>query len=247
MELEPRLKQKIAHYQPDPVKLEQISHAQLLFLVGITGAGKNALLHRLLEKYPNDYRFIVSHTTRAPRENQGVMERDGVEYHFIGLPAMERMIDNHEFVEAQVIHDSWVSGTSVAEIRKIQETGAIPVNDVDIQGADKYVEIGLNARPIFVLPPSFEEWMRRFRGRYNNDQEIDEAELVSRLQSAVREIEHALSVEHFFIVINDDLEKAVEVINDIARGEAVEPHYHKAMAIAEHMLDELRAELARLV
>lgn len=245
MELKPELVQKVVNYQPDPAKLAAVSKVPLLFLVGITGAGKNALLTRLLEKYPAAYRFIVSHTTRAPRENNGVMERDGVEYHFVDLGKFEHMIDAGDFVEAQVIHSSWISGTSVGELLEIQNEGKIGINDIDIQGADAYVEMGLNAKPIFVLPPSFDEWMKRFRGRYK-DGKIPKDELVARLRSAVREFNHALNLEHFYIVINDDLEETADLVHEIAQGEPVNPHYYKAMAIAENMLDQLRAELARL-
>ena len=245
MELSDELKQKVATYKPDPDRLAAISHAPMLFLVGITGAGKNALLSRLLKKYPDEYRFIVSHTTRAPRKNSGVMEQDGVEYHFIDNQKMEHMLDTHGFIEAQVIHDSWVSGTSVAEVQSISEQGKVGVNDIDIQGADAYVEMGLNVKPIFVLPPGFDEWMRRFNGRYGEN--IPQGELVARLQSAVREFEHALNVDHFYIVINDDLEKTTDLVHEIAQSETVDPRYQKAVDIAQNMLDHIRAELAKLV
>jgi guanylate kinase len=243
MELSEQLKTKVASYKPDPEKLASIRNAPMLFLVGIAGAGKNALLARLLEKYPNRYRFIVSHTTRAPRKNDGVMEQEGVHYHFIDLATLEQMIDNKDFIEVQVVHDPKVYGTSIAEVSKIEHEGKIGVSDIDIQGADAYVAMGLNVRPVFVLPPSFEEWMRRFTGRYGGD--VPEEEMTSRLRSAVREFKHALGVDHFYIVTNDDLEKTVGVVHEIAQGEPVDPHYQKAVDVAEGMLDQLRAELAK--
>lgn len=238
------LKAKVAAYRPDPVKLDTIKDAPMMLMVGITASGKNAVLHRLMEKYPEAYYYMVSHTSRAPRMNHGELERDGVHYHFVDLPAMGTMLNSREFIEVQVIHDSWVSGSSIAEVDKARAQNRTAVSDIDIQGAEMYVKLGLHVKPVFILPPSFEVWKERFLTRYAG--KIDTAELSARIQGAIRETEHALMLENFYIVINDDLEKTVEVVNDIGQGKPVEPHYQKAMEIAEHLLERLREELAKL-
>ncbi|HSX17434.1 MAG TPA: hypothetical protein VLH86_05040 [Patescibacteria group bacterium] len=245
MELSASLKQKVATYKPSPSALDSIRSATLMFMVGITSAGKNALLSRMMAQHPDDYYFLVSHTTRAPRENQGVMERDGVEYYFIDNKEMERKLDNGEMIEAALIHNGWVSGVSIDEIKKAQDQGRVAVSDVEVQGVASYVEYGLNLKPVFVLPPSFEVWKERLLKRYGDRVDDYKNELVSRMESAIREIEHALSVDYFYIVINDDLDETVELVSRIAHGEPIEPHYHKAMAIADHLLNQLRAELAK--
>jgi guanylate kinase len=245
MELDTRLKQKVATYQVTNQDLARISQAPLLFAVGITAAGKNALLHRLLQLYPDDYHFSVSHTSRAPRENHGIMEQDGVEYHFVDLPTIEHMLDNHEFIEAQVIHNAWISGSSIAEIADAYRQGLIAAADVDVQGAEEYVKLGLHVKPVFILPPSYNVWRERLLLRYEG--KPHKHDLVLRMQSAIKEIEHALAVDYFYIVINDDLDKTVELVNQIAHGELVDPHYHKAIAVAQELLARIRVELAKMV
>jgi guanylate kinase len=245
MEIEAGLTRKVAAYQPDPAKLHAIQQAPLVLMVGITAAGKNAVLHRLMEKFPDQYYYMVSHTTRAPRVNHGELEREGVNYHFIDLSVVSKMLDDHEFIEAQVIHDSWISGSAVTEVERAVREHKIAVSDIDIKGAEVYVQLGLNVRPVFLLPPSYEIWKERFLTRYNG--KVDARELSVRMQGAIREIEHALMLENFYIVINDDLEKTVDLVNEIAHGQPVEPHYHKAMQIAEQLLSRLREELAKLV
>jgi guanylate kinase len=244
MELDERLIQKVAQYSPSQQALDPIRNAPLLFTVGITAAGKNALLQRLLETHPDEYIFLISHTSRAPRANHGIMERDGVEYHFVDLETIDTMLDTQAFIEAQVIHNAWVSGSSIAEVQKAQEEHRISTTDIDVQGIDVYVQLGLNAKPVFILPPSYDVWMERLLQRYEG--KPHQHDLVLRMQSAIREIEHALSVDHFYIVINDDLDEAVEVVNDIAHGAPVDPHYHKAMAIAQQLLQRIREELAKM-
>jgi guanylate kinase len=245
MEIEADLTRKVASYEPDKAKLDAIRQAPLVLMVGITAAGKNAVLHRLMEKYPDQYYFLVSHTSRAPRVNHGEVEREGVNYYFVDQAKVRQMLENRDFIEAQVIHDSWVSGSTVAEVEKAQAQNQIAVSDIDIQGAEVYVNLGLNVRPVFILPPSYEVWEERFMKRYNG--KIEPRELSVRMQGAIREIEHALMLENFYIVINDDLERTVDLVNEIAHGQPVEPHYHKAMEIAQQLLSRLREELAKLV
>jgi len=245
MELDKRLVQKVASYTPSRQALEQIKQVPLLFTVGITAAGKDTLLNHLLQKYPGEYMTLVSHTTRAPRANHGVMERDGVEYHFVDPAAIDRLLDDQAFIEAQVIHNTSVYASSIAEVQKAQQQHRILVSDIDVQGIDVYVRLGLNVKPVFILPPSYDVWMERLMQRYEG--QPHQHDLVLRMQSAVREIDHALAADHFYIVVNDDLDDAVEVVNDIAHGEPVDPHYHKAMAVAEQLVNRIREELAKMV
>jgi guanylate kinase len=245
MELDARLIKKVASYKVSEQALEPIKDAPLLFAVGITAAGKNALLHRLLESYPENYSFLVSHTSRAPRTNHGVIEQNGVEYYFIDLLTMSKMLDKHELIEAQVIHNAWISGSSIAEVQKAQSEGRVSVSDIDVQGIDVYLRLGLNVKPVFILPPSYDVWMERLLERYEG--KPHQHDLVLRMQSAIHEIEHALVSDHFYIVINDDLDETVKLVDEIAHGEPVDPHYHKAMAIAERLLERIREELAKMV
>lgn len=244
MELDEKLISKVANYRPVQAALEPIRTVPLLFTVGITAAGKNVVLDRLMRQHPDEYYFVVSHTTRAPRENHGVMETDGVEYHFVDFADIDKMLDNQAFVEANVIHFRDVYGTSIAEIKKAEELSRIAVSDVDIKGIGQYVGLGLNVKPVFLLPPSYEIWMQRLLTRY--DGKPNKHDLYMRMTSALEELEHALAVDYYYIVVNDELDRTVKLVNEIAHGEPVEPHFQKAMDIAESLISRIREELARL-
>ena len=95
------------------------------------------------------------------------------------------------------------------------------------------------------MPPTYDVWLERLKKRY--DGTMPEEELRKRMRTALMEIENATSADYFYIVINDDLEKTVDLVNRIAHDEAVEPHYRKAMVIAEDFLGRIREELAELV
>lgn len=242
MELDESLIEKVASYKPSREAIAPISTTPILFVVGITGAGKDTIQHKLVDEHKNEYRFIVSHTTRAPRENHGTLEQDGVDYHFVDFTKVDQMLDNKEFVEAKVVHFDNVYGTSVAEIQAAKDEGKIAITDIEVKGVKEYVELGMNVKPVFLLPPSYEVWWERLTARYNG--KMLDQDLHKRMQTALMEIEHAVATDYFYIVINDDLDDTVDLVNRIAHGEVVEPHYHKAMAIAEQFLARMREKLA---
>jgi len=94
-----QLTNKLDSYHPSQEALDLINSTKILLLVGPTGAGKDYLKETLLAT--GNYHHLVSHTTRPPRINHGVLEKDGKEYFFITNAQAEEMLDNHEFVESQ--------------------------------------------------------------------------------------------------------------------------------------------------
>jgi guanylate kinase len=239
MELDDRLRQKVVAYKPSPDALKPIRRALILLLAGTTGAGKDAVIGHLLASYPNEYGFIVSHVTRPPRP----YEKEGVHYYFIDFKQAEHLIDTQGYIEADVVHAENIYGTAIAEVKRIHDEGKIATSDITIRGCDNYVGLGLNAKTIFLLPPSYEIWQERLNKRPDA---MDTAERRRRLQSALREINHALNTPHFYIVINDDLADTAELVNRIAHDEPVEPHYHKAVKIAEDLERRIAEELGTL-
>lgn len=242
MELTESLIAKVEAYTPSSELIDEIIDTPILFVVGITGAGKDTIQQQLLDTYPGRYKYIVSHTTRAPRENNGLTERDGEDYHFVSFQTIDAMLDERKFVEAKVVHFDNIYGTSVAEIRAAKEQGKIGITDIEIKGVREYVNLGMNIKPVFLMPPSYDTWMERLKSRY--DGHIDLPDLQKRMQTALVEIEHAMQQDYFYIVINDDLQKTVDLVNRIAHGEEVDPHYQKAMNIAEEFLNAIRTSLA---
>ncbi|KAL6539818.1 Guanylate kinase 2 [Orobanche hederae] len=67
---------------------------------GPSGVGKGTLISKLIEEFPSTFGFSVSHTTRAPRNN----EHNGVHYHFTERVVMERDIKDGKFLEFAAVH-----------------------------------------------------------------------------------------------------------------------------------------------
>lgn len=202
----------IGSYEPSDYATELVQKTKIILLVGISGAGKDTIKKELLAR--PDFRDIISHTTRAPRVNNGVMEQADVDYHFIDLAVAESMLREQQFIEAKFVHGT-VYGTSVTELQQSYDEGRIAITDVDVQGVTEYKALSQNVIATFIIPPSYSVWRERLSQRYES-QEVFAAEWDKRRNSAVDELTHALEVPYYHFIINDDLDRAVTVAGEIA-------------------------------
>jgi guanylate kinase len=171
-----------------------------------SGAGKTTILARVLRDL-GGIRFSVSHTTRAPRG----AERDGVEYHFVDLPAFERLREAGGLLEWAEVHGN-LYGTGVAEIERARAAGVDILLDLDVQGASQVRDRVKDAVTVFILPPSYEVLEHRLRGRGQDD----EASIRRRLAAAGREID--AFEKYDFAIVNDELDACVEELKSIVRA-----------------------------
>jgi len=122
----------------------------------------------------------------------------------------------------------------VRELLKAHNSGKIPINEVDLGGTDAIAAVKPDTVFLFVVPPSFDEWMRRLCTREN----MGEEELRNRLQTAVHMLRRVLASERFVFVINDDLTEVVSTVDDYVRGEHHHTHNSQARQVAQVLLDD---------
>lgn len=230
------VKRKLAQYHPSAATIELIRQTPIVLLVGVSGAGKDSIKHQLLET--DQYHHIVSHTTRQPRENKGVMEQDGREYHFIDLNEAEHMLDSGAFVEAKMYSGN-IYGTSAAEIRQARDDGKIALTDIEVQGVREYEALRANVKAIFVLPPSYEVWQERLKSRYK-ESDISPTDIMRRMQAAGDELNEALDKDYFDFVINDNLDEAVKTVTAIAHNDSTGLEAGAARDVANKLLEKLQ-------
>lgn len=183
-------------------------HAGQLFVVSApSGTGKTTLVERLVGRVPGVTKSR-SYTSRACRPG----EADGVDYNFISRQRFEEMIRAGEFLEwADVFGNLY--GTSAADTARVLAQGQDVVLVIDVQGAQRVREQRLGSCGIFVLPPSFEVLEQRLRGR-----SLDGAEAIQRRLAVARhEIESCGVYE--YVVVNDDIESAVDRLRSIVLAE----------------------------
>lgn len=199
-------------YQPSESSLSILHKTRLVLLVGPTAAGRNTLINLLLDT--GRYHYIVSNTTRQPRENNGIMEQDGREYWFKSENEFLDGLRRGAYLEAAVIHGQQVSGIGIAELEKAQAGGRIAVNEIEVDGAKHIRQYKDDTLFIFLLPPSFDVWMDRLRSRG----EMDEEEVARRLTSAREEIAIALKEDFYQFVINNEIHEAAVAVDELAGG-----------------------------
>ncbi len=163
-----------------------------------SGSGKTTIIKKILKRYP-EIVFSVSATTRPKREN----ETDGVEYFFISEDEFKSKIDKGEFVEWEKFYDYYY-GTFKSFIDDNINSGKSVLLEIDVKGALSIKRIYPESHLIYILPPSYEELVRRLRNRQTETEE----DFQKRIERAKMELSHKDQFD--YIIINENLEKAVE-------------------------------------
>lgn len=233
------LARKLSVYQPATATAKLIKQTPILMLVGPTGAGKDSLKDKLLES--GGYHHIISHTTRPPRINHGVIEQDGREYHFIDKATAEKMLDDQGLVEAK-IYSGNLYGTSIAEIQAARDEGKIAMTDIEVQGVAEYKALDPGVMAVFLLPPDFQTWQKRLRKRYGDV--VDAEDSRRRLQTALEEIEQLLNTNYYTALINDDLNATFAQVQSITASKTHAARDDSAArAVARQLAQDIQAHL----
>ncbi len=231
------LLEAIKNYKMPHEAIELLDKAKVVFLVGVSGAGKNTILRELLKT--GKYKLVISHTTRKPRKNHGVMERHGQAYHFIDENEAVKMLENGQFIEAKQYSGN-IYGTSIKEVENAYRRGKIAISDIEVQGVAEYMGASANVTPIFILPPDFNTWKQRLKDRFRGLNR-DWQEMQKRLDTAKKELHEALSKDYFEFVINDDLAATVKIVDKVAHGHLSMEKNDQARQVAQDLLTKLSA------
>lgn len=233
-----KIEKLIREYQPSESVRQLVIQTKIVLLVGISGAGKDTTKQRLMQS--SEFADIVSYTTRQPRQNKGIWEREGIDYNYIDEATAARLLESHAFVEAKFVHGT-VYGTGVKQIQDIHDADKIAVTDIDVQGVDEYKKLSPGVVAIFLLPPNYQEWRRRLSVRYASQEEFDR-EWPKRYNSAIREITHALEVPYYHFVINDDIDETARIVREIAsKPDVYNRKDDEARLAARDLLEQLKA------
>lgn len=184
-----------------------MNKGNLYVFTGPSGTGKGTILKQVMDADAR-VQLSVSATTRSPRPN----EENGVHYWFLEKEEFLSKIDAGAFLE----HACYVGnyyGTPEGPVNEQLAAGNDVVLEIEVQGALQIHEKRPDAVMIFVAPPSFEELESRLRGRGTETEE----KVLARIEAARGELEQANRFD--YIVVNDDLQTAVEDVKAIFRAE----------------------------
>ena len=178
--------------------------SRLAVIAGPTAVGKGTVVRHLIQHHP-EIRLSISATTRTPRPG----EVDGVDYYFWSNERFDQAIANRELLEFATVHGVNRYGTPREAVEKALARGEKIVLEIDIQGAKQIKKSMPEALTIFILPPSWEELVRRLSVRGTEDP----AEQANRLETAL--VELASADDFDFTVINDEVDKCADKVLEL--------------------------------
>ena len=192
---------------------EQGRTGMILILSGPSGSGKSSIYKAAIGGL-GGIEFSVSCTTRQPRPG----EVDGKDYYFIPREKFDALVAEEAFAEHAEVHGNCY-GTLKSELLGRIRSGIDVLLDIDVQGAAQLRALCADSTEfcracefIFIMPPSFEELERRLRARGTETEES----ILRRLANAKGEMEHAHEYDH--IIVNDDLDRAVQEFTSLILG-----------------------------
>lgn len=197
----------------------------LIVVSGFSGAGKGTIMKEVMKQYDN-YALSISATTRSPRAG----EEEGREYFFRTVEEFEKMIAKDELIEYAKYVDNYY-GTPRPYVEEQLEAGKDVILEIEIQGALKVKEKFPETLLLFVTPPNAVELRNRLIGRGTETMEV----IDSRMKRAGEEAEGMDKYD--YLIVNDDLQEAVEELHSIIQGE------HRRSFRNKEFIDRMKEEL----
>lgn len=178
----------------------------LIVISGPSGVGKGTVIKQFINDPDLKLSYSVSMTTRAMREG----EKEGVNYYYVSRQEFEDTINNGGLLEWTEFVGNYY-GTPLAEVERLRNLGRNVLLEIEVDGCMQVVKKIPDALTIFIVPPSMKELESRIRGRKSEPEEI----VQQRLAKAQKEME--VSGNYRYIVCNDDVELAADIIRVIIR------------------------------
>ena len=205
-----------------------MNRGRLIVFSAPSGCGKGTMLAEITKN--EKFCCSVSATTRDPREG----EIPNVSYYYITKEEFLKKVEENAFLEHAKYVDNFY-GTYLSEVEPRLEKGINVILEIEVQGAQKVKEKMPETERIFVTPPCAEELRRRLLGRGSESEE----EIERRLSRAVDEAPYM--PQYDYILINDDLDRAVEELHALI-GAA-----HKKSVHRQDMIDEINKQLSDMM
>ncbi|KAL6304523.1 guanylate kinase [Sparassis latifolia] len=183
-----------------------------LVISGPSGVGKSTLLQRLFAQYPDKFGFSVSHTTRHPRPG----ETEGKQYYFVSRDKFQELLKQGAFIEHAEFSGNFYA-TSFNAVREVSQAGRRCILDIEAQGVRQIKQTNLDPVYLFISPPT----LAALRARLQTRGTETEASTSKRLATALKEIEYAKEGAHNVVIVNDDLERACDLLKRVALGEEI--------------------------
>ena len=190
-----------------------VNKGLLLIISSPSGAGKTSICKKLIDEV-DDIDLSVSITTRKKRKD----EIEGKHYFFKNEDEFNILIKENKFLEHANVFGC-LYGTLKKEVLSKINKGIDVIVDIDWQGTRQIAkELPKDIVKVFILPPSMKELENRLGNRASENKE----NFNKRMSEAKKEISHYK--EYDFVIVNNDLQIAVDQIKLILFSERLRRH-----------------------
>lgn len=187
-----------------------------------SGAGKTTITRSLLDNN-EDVTISISATTRPRRAG----EVHGQDYYFVTPDEFRDMVENGEMLEHAKVFDNYY-GTPAKPVQDALDQGQDILFDIDWQGTQQLREAAADDLvSVFILPPSSQELEKRLRNRARDTRETEE-QIRGRMAKAAAEMSHYS--EYDYVIVNNDVNEAIEKAQKILDGERLKRRRMKGMS-----------------
>jgi guanylate kinase len=194
--------------------LEQQRQPLLIVISGPSGAGKDSVVHRMIERRL-PFHFVVTATTRPKRSS----EVDGVDYFFVSHEEFSKMVEQDELLEHALVYGDY-KGIPKEQVRRALASGKDVVMRIDVQGAQTIRELCPDAVLIFLSTPTEEELIERLKSRMTETTE----DLELRIATVRQELELVDIFDYYVTNTRGELDDTVETILAIIHAEHMRSH-----------------------
>ena len=177
-----------------------------------SGGGKSTVIKRVLAEL-NDISLSVSVTTREKRAG----EEEGKDYFFISEERFRDLVEQNALYEYVDSDFGPKYGTPRKPVDDLLARGKDVILDMDYPGVQQLQKVAKDrTKTIFLMPPSLKILRKRLIDRGTDAMEVIEKRM-SMAEKRVKE-----SVFYDYVVVNDELEKAVKEVEAIIIAARVE-------------------------
>ena len=188
--------------------IKQKEKGILTVISGPSGAGKDSIVNEIVKRNNVNVWVSISMTSRSSRGK----EENGKDYFFVSKEEFEEHIKNNDFLEYATYNDNYY-GTPKSKIEEYLNKGIDVILIIEIKGALQIKNLIPEALFIFIMPPSMDELKNRLVARGTENEE----KIISRFKTAYQEINEV--TKYNYVVVNDDLNKAVKKVESILLAE----------------------------
>lgn len=175
---------------------------KLIVISSPSGTGKNSIIRRLVEIFPNSTRFVTT-TTRDPRPG----EEPGKDYFFVTQEQFDRMLREDKFIEYNKYAGEWY-GSEKEKLGLVLQKYDLVFLALDVNGKQSLETLNIPHVSIFLIPESVEALEQRIEARGG----VTKQELKKRMETAKEEMKAADKYDVQVVNPEGKMELAVQKI-----------------------------------